>query len=138
MERVRSDSPYLRLVIVSGVQRSPTFRAIIDRLERSDLIVEVQCGRFIDSRLAGRTVFLTARPTVRYVLVEISCPVTSVPALGTIAHELSHALEIATARWVVNGETLAQLYGQIGFPTYGANINAFRLRQIGGPASGRR
>ena len=37
MQRVRSDSPYLRLVIASGVQRSPTFRAIVDRLERSDL-----------------------------------------------------------------------------------------------------
>jgi len=125
MQRVRTDSPYLRLVLASGVQRSPTFRAIVDRLEQSDLIVEVQCGQFIDSRLAGRTVFLTARPTVRYVLIEINCPVTSVPALGTIAHELSHALEIAAAGWVVDSETLAQLYGQIGFPTYGPTSATF-------------
>ena len=125
MQRVRTDSSYLRLVISSGIQRSATFRAMVERLERSDLIVEVQCGRFIDSRLAGRTVFLTARPAVRYVLVEISCPITSVPALGTIGHELSHALEIASARWVVDGETLAQLYGQIGYPTYGPTSEQF-------------
>jgi hypothetical protein len=125
MQRVRTDSPYLRLVIASGVQRSPSFRAIVDRLEQSDLIVEVQCGRFNDSRLAGRTVFLSARPTVRYVLVEIGCPVTSVPALGTIGHELTHALEIASATWVVDSDTLAQLYEQIGFPTYGTNSTIF-------------
>ena len=115
MQRVRTDSPYLRLVIASGVQRSPSFRAIVDRLEQSDLIVEVQCGRFNDSRLAGRTVFLSARPTVRYVLVR-SMPVTSCPAARS--HD-SHALEIASAPWVVDGDTLAQLYEQIGFPTYG-------------------
>jgi hypothetical protein len=125
MQRVRTDSPYLRLVIASGIQRSPTFRDLVDRLEQSDLIVEAQCGRFIDSRLAGRTVFLAATPSVRYVLVEVGCPVTSVPALGILAHELAHALEIASARWVVDGETLAQLYGQIGFPTYGPTAATF-------------
>lgn len=125
MQRVRTGSPYLRLVIASGVERSPTFRTIVDRLEQSDLIVEVQCGRFVDSRLAGRTVLLAAPPAVRYVLVEIGCPVTSVPALGMLAHELAHAVEIATARWVVDGETLAQLYTQLGFPTYGPTSATF-------------
>ena len=115
MQHVRTDSPYVRVVITSGIERSPSFRALVDQLEHSDLIVEVQCARLNDSRLAGRTVFLSAQPTVRYVLVEIECPAM----LRIVAHELSHALEIATARWVVDSETLAQLYGQIGFPTYG-------------------
>jgi hypothetical protein len=132
MRRVRTDSPYLRLVIASGVQRSPSFRVIVDRLEQSDLIVEVQRGRFNESRLAGRTVFLAATPTVRYVLVEIGCPVTSTPALGTIGHELAHALEIASAPWVVDGDTLAQLYEQIGFPTYGANSTIFGQYETAG------
>jgi hypothetical protein len=115
MQRVRTDSPYVRVVIASGIERSPSFRAIVDQLERSDLIVEVQCTRLNDSRLVGRTVFLSAQPAVRYVLVEIECPAM----LRIVAHELSHALEIATARSVVDSETLAQLYAQIGFPTYG-------------------
>jgi hypothetical protein len=121
MERVRTDTPHLRLLIAAGIERSPTFHGIIDRLEQSDLIVELQCGRFAESTLAGRTVFLSAQPTVRYVLVEINCPMTSVPALGTIGHELAHALEIASAPWVVDGETLARLYEQIGFPSRGTN-----------------
>jgi len=116
-QRVRTDSRYLRLVIASGIERSPTFRRIVDRLERSDLIVEVQCGYFTRSNLAGRTVLLAAQPGVRYVLVEISCG--SVPAVHMLGHELRHALEIADTPWVVDGPTLARLYQGIGFPTCG-------------------
>jgi hypothetical protein len=115
--RVRTDSPYLRLVIASGIERSPTFRHIVDRLDQSDLIVEVQCGHFAGSLLAGRTVLLSAHPSVRYLLVEIACPMASTPALDIIAHELRHAVEIADAPWVVDGPTLAQLYQDIGFAT---------------------
>jgi hypothetical protein len=130
-ERVRTDSRYLQLVIASGMERSPTFHAIIDRLEASDLIVEVQCGQFTGSTLAGRTVLLSAQPSIRYVLVEISCPTMSVPALGTIAHELRHALEIAASPWVVDGPSLAQLYENIGYPTLGTKTTLFGEYETG-------
>jgi hypothetical protein len=125
MERVRSDSRDLRLVIASGIERSPTFRHIIDRLEQSDLIVEVQCGHFAGSLLAGRTVLLSAHPGVRYLLVEIACPMTSVPALHIVGHELRHALEIAEAPWVIDGPTLARLYQNIGFSTCGPTTERY-------------
>jgi hypothetical protein len=118
-EHVRTDSRYLRLVVASGIERSPTFRQIVDRLERSDVIVEVQCGHFIGSQRAGRTVLLSAQPGIRYVLVELACWAASGPSLHMIGHELRHALEIADAPWVVDGPTLALLYQNIGFPTSG-------------------
>jgi hypothetical protein len=119
--RVRSSSPYLKLLITSGVEQSPTFRDIVERLEVSDLIVEVECGRFTGSTLAGRT----ALPGVRYVLVEVGCPLSSAPALATIGHELRHALEIASARWVVDDETLALFYTQIGFQNRAARTASY-------------
>lgn len=128
MQRVRTDSRYLRLVLASGIERSPTFRRIVDLLEHSDLIVEVQCGRFTGSMQAGRTVLLSARPNVRYLLVEIACPMTTTPALCIVAHELRHALEIADAEWVVDGATLAGLYREIGFrncDAYGSSCTEF-------------
>jgi hypothetical protein len=119
--RIRAGSPYLRLVIASGMEMSPTFREIVNQLEGSDLIVEVRCSRFKASTLVGRTALLSAQPAVRYVLVEVGCPVSSLPALCIIGHELRHALEIASARSVVDSESLALLYTQIGFPTQGKN-----------------
>jgi hypothetical protein len=118
-QRVRTDSRYLRLVVASGIERSPTFRHIVDRLEQSDVIVEVQCGHFVGSQLAGRTVLLSAQPNVRYVLVELACWATTGPSLHMIGHELRHALEIADAPWVVDGPTLSLLYQNIGFATSG-------------------
>jgi hypothetical protein len=125
LPRVRASSPYLRLLIASGIERSPTFREIVERLEESDLIVEVECGRFSGTTLAGRTVLLAAMADVRYVLTEVACPATSVPALSTVGHELRHALEIASARWVVDGETLALLYTQIGYQNRGAKSASY-------------
>jgi hypothetical protein len=114
-ERVRGDSEDMRRLILSGLQRSPTFSAMVDRLEASDLIVEVQCGQFKSAVLAGRTVLLSARPSVRYVLVEIACPMAQAAALEILGHELRHALEIASAPWVVDEPSLEKLYTQIGF-----------------------
>ena len=124
MPRVRTDSRYLRVVIASGIERSPTFRQIVDRIEQSDVIVEVQCGHFTGTQ-AGRTVLLSAQPSVRYLLTEITCPTTSVPALHMIAHELRHVLEIADAPWIVDGPTLAQHYRDIGFSTCGMTSDTY-------------
>ena len=124
-QRVRTDSRYLRLVIASGIERSPTFRRIVDRIERSDVIVEVQCGHFVNSLRAGRTVFLSAQPGARYVLVEIACWASTGPSLYIIGHELRHVLEIADAPAVVDGPTLAQLYHGIGYPTCGPTTEMY-------------
>jgi len=117
LDRVRGNSVDMRQLLSSGLRRSPTFKAIVDRLEASDLIVEVQCGQFRSSQLAGRTVLLSARPIVRYVLVEIACPIADAAALEILGHELRHALEIASATWVVDELSLEKLYTQIGYPS---------------------
>jgi hypothetical protein len=115
LQRVRGDTDDVRRLLRSGLQRSPTFRAIVDRLEASDLIVEVQCGRLKSTLLAGSTVLLTAQPSVRYVLVEFACPRSEPSALAILGHELRHALEIASAPWVADELSLEKLYTQIGF-----------------------
>jgi hypothetical protein len=115
LDRVRGDSEGVRLLISSGIDRSPTIKAIVDRLEVSDLIVEVQCGQFKSVLRAGRTVLLSARQSVRYVLVEIACPMAEAAALEILGHELRHALEIASAPWVVDEPSLEKLYQHIGY-----------------------
>src|SRR6185369_11968114 len=107
----------MRVLIASGLQRSPTFGAIVQRLERSDLIVEVQCAYFRRSSRLGRTALLTTRPGVRYVLVEVACGLTPAAGLEILGHELRHAVEIASAPSVVDEASLGRLYTQIGFST---------------------
>jgi hypothetical protein len=117
LDRVRGDSEDIRRLLSSGLQRSATFSAVVDRLEASDVIVEVQCGHFKSTLLAGRTMLLGVRPSVRYVLVEIACPMSEAAAIVILGHELRHALEIASAPSVVDERSLEQLYTRIGFST---------------------
>ena len=107
----------MRRLISAGIERSTTFGAAVRRLDASDLIVEVQCGRFRQSSRLGRTVLLTTRPGVRYVLVEIACGLTPDAGLQILGHELRHAVEIADAPWVVDEPSLGRHYTHIGFST---------------------
>ena len=115
LDRLRPDTDDMRRLISDGLQKSPTLGVIVQQLEHSDLIVEVQCGYFARSSRLGRTVLLAARPSVRYVLVEIACGLTAGAGLEILGHELRHALEIASARWVVDEPSLGRLYTHIGF-----------------------
>jgi hypothetical protein len=119
LDRLRPETDDMRRLISDGLQKSPTFSALVRQLEHSDLIVEVQCGYFARSSRLGRTALLIARPSVRYVLVEIACGLTAGAGLEILGHELRHALEIARAPWVVDEPSLARLYTHIGFPTCG-------------------
>jgi hypothetical protein len=118
-ERLRPDTDDMRRLLLAGMQRSPTFGALVAHLEKSDLIVEVQCGHFSQSSRLGRTVLLTVRPGVRYVLAEIACGMTWPARLDILGHELRHAVEIADATWVVDEPSLSRLYTRIGFSTCG-------------------
>jgi hypothetical protein len=120
LDRLRPDTSDMRRLIAAGLEKSTTFNAMVRQLERSDLIVEIQCGYFSRSSRLGRTALLTARPPVRYVLVEIACGLTPGAGIDILGHELRHALEIASAPWVVDEPSLGRLYTQIGFSTCGS------------------
>jgi hypothetical protein len=116
---VRSESPELRRVIADAVGRSPTFRALVEAIDATDVIVYVRSRVLMSSGLEGRTGFLGASAENRFLIVELACPRTGDVEIGTIAHELQHVVEIARAPWVVNTQTLRQYYQVIGIDVSG-------------------
>jgi hypothetical protein len=117
LERIRTESNQLALVFERTVERSPTFRLIVERIEQSDVIVHVTCSNFRSLLLAGRTALVSGGPDVRYLRVEILCS-QGEPALVTIvAHELQHVLEIASTPDVVDDRSFVRLFRSIGFST---------------------
>jgi len=114
---VRPDAAELRAMISDAQDQSTTFRALVDRIERSDLIVYVRARHFSTSRLEGRIGFVhgaTGGQGPRMLLIELACPRTVAAQTVTLAHELHHATEIADAPWVRDTETLGAYYQQIG------------------------
>ena len=104
----------LRGVVRAGSEQSPSFRALVDRLAATDVVVYVQCAQ-LRSHLDGELQFMSAVGGIRYVLVRLSRQLTRWRKIAILGHELQHALEIAERPEIVDSTTLARAYEQFGF-----------------------
>jgi hypothetical protein len=104
----------MRGAVQAGREQSPTFRALVDRLAATDVVVYVQCA-LLRSHLEGELQFMSAVGGIRYVLVRLSRQLTRWRKIAILGHELQHALEIAERPEIVDSTTLARAYEQFGF-----------------------
>ena len=112
--RLRGSDRHVRSLVDDGVARSPFFRALVDQLERSDVVVYVRCGR-LPSRLDGQLTFVSAAGGLRYVLVQIAWDRPAQRKIAILGHELQHALEIAALPAIVDQPSMVREYARIGF-----------------------
>jgi hypothetical protein len=115
--RLRAQEPLLRALLETAAGQSPTLRGLVDRLEHSDVIVYMRCHDFSSALLKGRTYLMASRPGVRYVSIDLTCRDADPRLAVMLAHELHHAVEIASAPSVVDAESMARLYSEIGYLT---------------------
>ncbi len=134
---VRSESRDVQRMIAEAQTRSATFRALVDTLDRSDVIVYVRLRPFASRTLEGRVGILGWRAGTRYLAIELACPRIRDTQMATLAHELQHATEIARARWVIDATTLARYYAQIG-DQISADRNAATFETVEARAVGER
>jgi hypothetical protein len=114
--RVRTLDSHLRALVEQGLRESPTFRALVARLEQSDVIVYLFPDVSPPTGVAGRLTFLSATGGVRYVAVRLRPLGSSVREVAMLAHELQHAVEIAERSSIVDDESLKREYLRIGHP----------------------
>lgn len=107
-----ADAP-MRQLVQAGREQSPSFRALVDRLEATDVVVYVQCAR-LRSHLGGELAFVSVAAGIRYVIVRIAPHLTTDRTIAILGHELQHALEIAERPEIVDSRTLALAYAKFG------------------------
>ena len=112
--QLRPLDPSLRAVLEAGRQYSPTFKALVDRLEAGTLVVYVQYGQ-LQSRIQGRLVFLSAIGPRRYVLVELARELDAARLIAIVGHELQHAVEVLEQPDIVDQATFADAFSRAGF-----------------------
>jgi hypothetical protein len=112
--RLRLIDSRLHAVVAEGREHSASFRALLDQLEATDVVVYVECAR-LRPRLDGALTFLTAAAGVRYVVVRIALDLARPRQIAILGHELQHALEIAGAPDIVSARTMAAAYERFGF-----------------------
>ena len=104
----------MRKLIDAGVRESPSLRALVRRIEQSDVVVYVECDARMQSRVAGRLLFVSAAGGLRYVVVRLARLQSRAQQIAILAHELQHAVEIADTPAIVDGPSLAREYQRFG------------------------
>jgi hypothetical protein len=112
--RVRSHSERIIAAMSEAQRRSHTFRALVDRLERSDLIVYLESGHCAQLQVLSCLSMTSGARAQRYLRVTIDIQHPRTLIIQQIAHELQHAIELAGTPQVVDADTLRAFYSRIG------------------------
>jgi hypothetical protein len=112
--RVRGVSPRMVTVINEATARSKTFGALVDQIGRTDGIVYVaegQCGHGVGACLL-LTMTLMGPNRVLRILVDPTKE--DCERMGSIGHELQHAVEVLGHRSIRSGSAMTLLYKKEG------------------------
>jgi hypothetical protein len=112
--RLRPQDARLELALKEGAARSTTFKALVDRIEKSNVIVYIATNPIMKSNLSGMLTWMTRVGDYRYVRASISPDLTFDQTIATVAHELQHAVEVIEDESVIDEKTLVALYRRIG------------------------
>lgn len=104
--RVRPLSDRGERLLSVGRELSPTIRAMLQQVEESDIILQVDLRLDFDVAYAV-TRLVTSTPDFRYVRLSINPRQSPLRRLELLAHELQHVLEIAADTSV---RTQAQMF----------------------------
>lgn len=115
--RVRPYDGKTATLLVEGLERSTTMRAIVDRLEQLDVIVYLEMQPALRKKLAGTLTWLAATEANRYVRISLNPEMMHDSLIAALGHELQHALEVAEAPWVVDPASLQAYYEKNGMST---------------------
>jgi hypothetical protein len=116
-DQIRPQSARVSGWLARGVARSPTLRALVERIERGDVIVYLEERRTLGSGLAASIAWMSATPHVRYLRAAVRSDLSEREGLAMIAHELQHVVEVIDDPTVRSEDALRALYQRIGHPT---------------------
>ncbi len=111
--RVRPLSERTARLIDVGRALSPTIRTMLEKIEASDLIMQVDTKLDFDVPNAV-TRLVTATEDFRYVRVSINPRLAPIRRLELLAHELQHVLEIAADTSVRDQDAMWLYFTRIG------------------------
>ena len=121
--RDASEVPRLRIhrdgriekIISDGLSASPTFREVVNRLNRSDVVVYVRCQNDPSKREDGYLKFVGSAAGYRYLQAYVRYNTSRPHQIAIVGHELFHAVEVADAPSVIDVSSFEREYARIGF-----------------------
>lgn len=124
-----------RVILAEASRQSALVRDILERLDRSDVIVHVtvvsgEAGRASDVR--AHLAFSIRAGGVRYLHVTMNTwQVAQWEIIPLLGHELQHALEVAGAPEVRDAATFERFYDRVGWSSGRRSYETDLARQTG-------
>jgi hypothetical protein len=113
LSRVRSTSPVIRRLLQQGLEHSPTFRGLSEKISATNGLVFVEAGKCSRGVRACVT-SLTTAGSKWIVWIRVDASRSDAEVLESIAHELQHAVEVLSEATAVNNATLYMTLSRIG------------------------
>jgi len=108
--QVRSANHRINVAVEQGLRDSATFRALVDRINASDVIVYIADATGLPPGIDGQLTFLSAAGGFRYVVVHVNSTLSKPRLVSLIGHELQHAREIADTGAIIDALSMAREY----------------------------
>jgi hypothetical protein len=114
--RLRPASTFVAGVIEEGICRSATLRSMVATLQTTDLIVYVTMVPLTDRRVDAGLQYVGAMATDRVLRIVLRFPLDRIARMVMLAHELQHAVEVASAPEIRSQKALEDHYRAHGVP----------------------
>jgi hypothetical protein len=118
---VRSADPRVTTALFDGVRRSRTFAALIDALDRTDVIAYVDLAHELPRAARGRMLLASSANGIRYVRIQIHTFLAPDEIIAVLGHELQHALEVAGRPDIQDEASMRRFYTRAGAGVSDAN-----------------
>src|SRR5262245_5877329 len=110
---IRASDQELVALLEEGIKRSPTFKGLVDRLAKSDVILYVRPDVTVKTS-SMRLTFLAAKAGYRYLVIRVGAGRTKDQQLATLGHVMQHAVVVADAASVVDSASLRREFERVG------------------------
>jgi hypothetical protein len=113
-DRVRSTNPAIAVAIREATDRSATFRRLVDTIEATNGLVYVEEGLCGHSVRACLLLSIKVAGPVRLLRILVDTRKTDRELIGSIGHELQHAVEVLSDPSVTDYHKVYSFYQQEG------------------------
>ena len=115
--RVRPADDRSATVLRRGLLGSQTLRALVERVENSDVVVYIEMRPGMPPDQAGGVAFVSAAGRFRYLRIRLNPALSGQELAATLGHELRHVVEIVDDPDVRDERSMSAMYARIGTPS---------------------
>jgi len=119
LPHLRTTDQYVRTLVKAGAAHSPTLRTLLSQLEASDVVAYVRVDTTLPGQLSGKTLFVSTVAGIRYVEIALKPTGHVLSTAAMLAHELAHAIEVASDAAIVDPQSMAARFLSTGIVRIG-------------------